>query len=146
MPAAHAATVKARVAFGYPREAPSRSDCFDEDVRRQCRRVIDDIYRCFEISSGPVVYVISAGDPKFVKIGFTTNFEQRLRSLRTASHAEPTVHVAIPGMRSLERDLHNRFASAHQNREWFRLTDEIATFIASERSATVYGRKAEPEE
>jgi hypothetical protein len=81
-----------------------------------------------------VVYVISAADPQFVKIGFTTNFEQRLRSLRTASHVEPIVHLVIPGTRSLERDLHTRFASARQNREWFRLTDEIASFIASERA------------
>ncbi|HTB03168.1 MAG TPA: GIY-YIG nuclease family protein [Bradyrhizobium sp.] len=134
MPAAHEATVAARVAFGYSKERPSQSDCFDEDVRRQCRRIINEVYRCFEKSSGPVVYVMSAGDPEFVKIGFTTSLEGRLRSLRTASHVEPIVHVAIPGTRSLERDLHNRFASAHQNREWFRLTDEIAAFIASERT------------
>jgi Meiotically up-regulated gene 113 len=133
MPAAHEATVAARVAFGYSEKRPGRSDCFDEDVRRQCRRIINEIYRCFETSSGPVVYVMSAGDPEFLKIGFTTSLERRLRSLRTASHVEPIVHVAIPGTRSLERDLHNRFASAHQNREWFRLTDEIAAFIASER-------------
>ena len=134
MPAAHAATVAARVAFGYPKEPPGRSDCFDEDVRGQCRRVINEIYRCFEKSSGPVVYVISAGDPKFVKIGFSTSLQQRLRSLRTASHVEPIVHVAIPGPRSLEHDLHIRFASARHNREWFRLTDEIAAFVASERA------------
>ncbi len=134
MPAAHEATVGAQVAFGYPKERPSRSDCFDEDVRRQCRRVINEIYRCFEKSSGSVVYVISAGDPEFVKIGFTTNFEQRLRSLRTASHAEPMIHLTIAGRRSLERDLHARFASARHNREWFRLTDEIEAFVASERA------------
>jgi len=134
MPAAHEATVNARVAFGYPKEPPSRSDCFDEDVRRQCRRAINEIYSCFEKSSGAVVYLISIGDPDFVKIGFTTSLGPRLRSLRTGSHVEPFVHVAIPGSRSLEGDLHNRFASAHQNREWFRLTDEIAAFIASERA------------
>lgn len=134
MPAAHEATVAARIAFGYPKERPSRSDCFDADVRRQCQRIINEVYRCFEKSSGPVVYVMSAGDPEFVKIEFTTSLERRLRSLRTASHVEPIVHVAIPGTRSLERDLHNRFASAHQKREWFRLTDEIAAFIALERT------------
>jgi hypothetical protein len=119
MPAAHEATIAARIAFGYPKERPNRSDCFDEDIRRQCRRIINEIYRYFENSSGPVVYVMSAGDPEFVKIGFTTCLERRLRSLRTASHVEPIVHVAIPGTRSLERDLHNRFASAHQKRECF---------------------------
>jgi Meiotically up-regulated gene 113 len=146
MPAAHEATVAARIAFGYPKEPPSRSDCFDEDVRRQCQRAINEIYRCFQKSSGRVVYVISAGDPKFVKIGFTTNLEQRLRSLRTASHVEPTIHLVIPGTRSLERDLHDRFASARPNREWFRLTHEIAAFIAPERAkCEVYVRKVETE-
>jgi hypothetical protein len=130
--AAHEATVAARVAFGYPKERPSRSDCFDEDVRRQCRRAINEIYTSFEKSSGSVVYFIGAGDPEFVKIGFTTSLEQRLRSLRTASHVEPVVHLAIPGTRSLERELHTRFASARHNREWFRLTDEIEAFIAVE--------------
>jgi hypothetical protein len=132
--AAREATVAARVAFGYSREQPSRSDCFDEDVRRQCWRVINEIYRCFEQPAGSVVYLVSVGDPKFVKIGFTTNFEQRLRSLRTATHAEPMIHVVVPGARSLERELHARFASARHNREWFQLTDEIEAFIASERA------------
>jgi hypothetical protein len=144
MSAAHEATVAARVAFGYPKERPSRSDCFDEDVRRQCQRAINEIYRCFEESSGPVVYVISAGDQSFVKIGFTTNLEQRLRSLRTASHVEPIVHVVIPGTRSLERELHTRFASARHNREWFRLTDQVEAFIASKgASAKAYVRTTE---
>jgi hypothetical protein len=134
MPVAYEAAVAARIAFGYPKERPSRSDCFDEDIRRQCHRIINEIYSCFEKSSGSVVYLISAGDPQFVKIGFTTSLKRRLRSLRTGSHVEPIVHVAIQGTRSLERDLHNRFASAHQKREWFRLTDEIAAFIASERA------------
>jgi hypothetical protein len=128
--AAHKATVAARVAFGYPKERPSRSDCFEQDVRRQCRRAINEVYRRLETSSGPTVYLISAGDPKFVKIGFTTCLEQRLRSLRTASHVEPVVLLAIPGTRSLERELHIRFASARHSREWFRLTEEVEGFIA----------------
>jgi Meiotically up-regulated gene 113 len=132
-PLAHEATVAARLEFGYPKEPSSKSDCFDDDVRRQCLRVIDQIYSD-KHRSGPVVYVISAGDLEFVKIGFTASFEQRLRSLKTASHADPVVHVVIPGTRSLERDLHARFASARQNREWFRLTPEIEAFIASERA------------
>jgi hypothetical protein len=142
--AAHEATVAARVAFGYPKERPDRPDCFGEDVRRQCRRVINEIYRRTDKSSGPVAYVIGVGDPNFVKIGFTTCFEQRLRSLRTASHVEPVVHLVISGSRSLERELHVRFKSARHNREWFRLTDEVAAFIASERAkAKVYaGRSA----
>ncbi|XFF02419.1 GIY-YIG nuclease family protein (plasmid) [Bradyrhizobium guangxiense] len=42
--AAHQATVAARIECGYPKERPSRTDCFDEDVRHQCRRIINEIY------------------------------------------------------------------------------------------------------
>jgi hypothetical protein len=130
---AHEATVAAREAFGYPKERPARTDCFDEDVRRQCGRVINNIYNGTVKSSGPVVYLISTDNPEFVKIGFTTRLDHRLKSLRTASHVEPTIHLTIPGTRTLEGELHTRFETARYNREWFRLTDEIKTFIASER-------------
>lgn len=134
MPSAHEATVAARIALGYAKERPARTDCFDETVERQCRRIIHKIYNGAEQSSGPVVYVISAGDPDFVKIGFTTCLEQRLKSLRTATHVEPIVHAVISGSRPLERELHRRFASARHSREWFRLTKEIEAFIAAARA------------
>lgn len=132
-PLAHQATVAARMAYGYPEERPDRTDCFDKDVRRQCRRIINEIYCRKEKSSGPLVYLISTDNPEFVKIGFTTCLESRLKSLRTASHVEPTIHLTIEGTRSLEHELHSRFEAARYNREWFRLTDEIKSFIALER-------------
>jgi hypothetical protein len=131
-PLAHEATVAARLAHGYPKERPERTDCFDEDVRRPCLRVINEVYSRPVDSSDSVVYLISTDNPEFVKIGFATRLEGRLRSLRTASHVEPTIHLTIPGSQSLERELHKRFAAARTNREWFQLTDEIKAFIASE--------------
>ncbi|TWC00221.1 T5orf172 domain-containing protein [Bradyrhizobium macuxiense] len=130
-PSAHRATVAARVAYGYPEARPDRTDCFDEDVRRQCRRIINEIYNGKAKSSGPVVYLISTDNPEFVKIRFTTCLEQRLKSLRTASHVDPTIHLTIEGTHSMERELHARFEAVCYNREWFRLTDEIKAFIAS---------------
>ncbi|WP_076861316.1 GIY-YIG nuclease family protein [Bradyrhizobium mercantei] len=132
-PLAHEATVAARLAYGYPKERPERGDCFDDDVRRQCRRVIHEIYSQPVKSSGPLVYLISTDNPEFVKIGFTTCLERRLKLLRTASHVDPTIHLTITGPKSLERELHTRFDAARVNREWFRLTDEIKTFIITEK-------------
>ncbi|MGJ5180817.1 GIY-YIG nuclease family protein [Bradyrhizobium oligotrophicum] len=129
---AHAKTVAARLQYGYPAERPARSDCFDNDVRRQCRRVINEIYSTGKVLPAPLVYLISTDNPEFVKIGFTTCLERRLSSLRTASHVEPTVHLTIQGPPSLERELHTRFAASRHHREWFRLTDDIRTFIASQ--------------
>ncbi|MEZ0059272.1 hypothetical protein ACVII1_007503 [Bradyrhizobium elkanii] len=77
--------------------------------------------------------MISTDNPEFVKIGFTSCLERRLGSLLTASHVEPTIHLTIPSTASLERELHTRFEVVRYNRKWFRLTDEIKTFIASER-------------
>ncbi|RXH28624.1 hypothetical protein XH99_14450 [Bradyrhizobium nanningense] len=130
---AREATVAARLAFGFPEEPPDRTDCFDDDVRRQCQRIISEIYNGPKRSSGSVVYLISTDNPEFVKIGFSTSLERRLKQLRTASHVEPTIHLTIPGTVSLERELHRRFQSARHSREWFRLTDDIKRFITSER-------------
>ncbi|WP_156436414.1 hypothetical protein [Bradyrhizobium pachyrhizi] len=52
-PSAHEKTVAARVAFGYPRERPDRTDCFDKDVHLQCRRIINEIYSATEKSAPP---------------------------------------------------------------------------------------------
>ncbi|GLH77046.1 hypothetical protein SSBR45G_19540 [Bradyrhizobium sp. SSBR45G] len=141
---AHTKTVAARLQYGYPAERPARSDCFDDDVRRQCRRSINEIYRIGKVPSAPLVYLISTDNPEFVKIGFTSCLERRLSSLRTASHVEPTVHLTIPGPPSLERKLHARFAASRHHREWFRLTDDIRTFIASQGSgeAAPYSKHA----
>lgn len=130
---AHEATVAARLAYGYPEERSDRTDCFDDDVHRQCLRIIKEIYSGEKATSGSVIYLIRTDNLEFVKIGYTSCLEHRLRSLRTASHVEPTVLLTIQGTRSLERELHARFAAAHHDREWFRMTAEIKTFIASER-------------
>ncbi|MGY8666171.1 GIY-YIG nuclease family protein [Bradyrhizobium sp. UFLA05-109] len=130
-PLAHKATVAARLSYGYPEERPERTDCFDDDVRRQCRRIINEIYSQ-PVKSGSLVYFISTDNPEFVKIGFTTCLERRLKLLRTASHVDPTIHLTIPGPKSLEGELHTRFDAARINREWFRMTDDIKSFIATQ--------------
>lgn len=127
------ATVAARLAYGYPKEPPDQTDCFVNDVRRQCLRIIKELYSGEKATFGSAVYLISTENPAFVKIGYTSCLEHRLRSLRTASHVEPTVLLAIQGTRSLERKFHTRFAATHHDREWFRLTDELKSFIASNR-------------
>ncbi|MCA1363414.1 hypothetical protein I6F14_23720 [Bradyrhizobium sp. IC3069] len=85
---AHEAMVAARVQYGYSKERLDRIDCFGEDVRRQCRRIINEIYGGTEKSSGSVVYLVSTDNLEFVKIGFTSCLERRLRHcgrLRLAS-------------------------------------------------------------
>lgn len=119
----------------------SAFDCFARDVRRQCNEIADMFYGPLSgEQEAPqnadvrgVVYFISIGDPSVVKIGFTTNMETRLRSLRTASPAEPHIHVTFEAGPLDESDLHRRFAADRINREWFRFSAEIAAFIENKK-------------
>lgn len=127
----------------------SRNDCFGRDVRRECGRIGRQIWSASHspkrpaqkrvhsgLISGDVVYIISIGNRSLVKIGFTKNLNQRLRSLHTASPHDVTIRLVIPGSRLLERKLHERFEFARQSpaREWFRLTAEIKSFIEAEKT------------
>jgi hypothetical protein len=77
----------------------------------------------------PVVYFVRIG--KFIKIGFTTNITERLKTFRGAS-AEPIYVLRIvPGGRDLERKLHQLFAEnrINRNNEFFRYEYPLSEFI-----------------
>jgi hypothetical protein len=101
------------------------------EIRRWTRLAISAAARPDNAAAGPVVYLISTGDPTMVKIGFSANFTHRLRSLRTASPVEPQVLLTVSGGRELETELHHRFKEHHIRREWYRLAPEIVAFIAA---------------
>jgi hypothetical protein len=83
---------------------------------------------------GSVIYFISTHeDHDTIKIGYTTNLDSRLRSLRTSSPNEPKIHLVIPGSRDDEQNLHRQFAPFHVRREWFRRAQPINDFIARYR-------------
>jgi T5orf172 domain len=83
---------------------------------------------------------VSLGDALLVKIGFTTDFKHRIRSLRTSTPVEPIIHLTIPGTPALERELHARFASLRRAREWFQLSAELQDFIESEKVNAMRGK------
>lgn len=83
---------------------------------------------------GDVVYFISLDSRSRVKIGFSSNLKHRLRALRTASSVEPTVHLTIPGTRTLENELRERFRADRIVREWFHLSPAILAFIAERKA------------
>lgn len=88
-----------------------------------------------QVSVRPVVYIVSVGDENMVKIGFTKSIKSRLRALRTASPLEPIIHLMIDGTAELEAELHRRFEVDRVKREWFRFSEQIRHFIASQKSA-----------
>jgi hypothetical protein len=77
----------------------------------------------------PIIYFIAADE--LVKIGHTTNLRSRLRSLRTASPNQLRILLVKPGTRDDERDLHRRFSEFRVTREWFRLSEPINEYIAT---------------
>ena len=76
---------------------------------------------------GPVVYFADAGAR--VKIGFSTNLRNRLRSL---SLQEKDVVLLLQGGLTLERALHDMFKKERiDSTEWFVKSDRLVSFIKS---------------
>lgn len=82
-----------------------------------CRRIpgIED----FDTHSfhDEVVYFVASGD--LIKIGTSTDFDQRLAGLRAHSAIEVVPLVMVTGGRSLERALHEHFKDLRHHYEWF---------------------------
>lgn len=73
------------------------------------------------------VYVI--GYDRFIKIGYTTNLEQRLDNLQTACPGKLKVHAILHGGRRLEHALHANFADYRTEGEWFTRAGDLARWI-----------------
>lgn len=76
---------------------------------------------------GPVVYFADAGTR--IKIGFSTNLRNRIRSL---SMQEKDVVLLLEGGLMLERALHDTYAKERiDSTEWFAKSDRLMNFIGS---------------
>lgn len=73
-----------------------------------------------------LVYFVEIG--KHIKIGFTTNLNQRLKAFLTSS-PDVDLLLAIPGDRALERKLHEKLEECRLAREMFRRDHRILQFI-----------------
>lgn len=80
---------------------------------------------------GGCVYFIRSPDGAFVKIGYTK--ESVLSRFHQIGHGLPGLHLLgyLPGTRETETWLHVKFRALQENGEWFRLTPEITSFVAS---------------
>jgi len=86
------------------------------------------------------VYVLRSG--YFIKIGYSTDPAERMKTLLTASPSECELLVCLPGNLKLERQLHAEFAPCHYQREWFFLCGKLKQFIA-DFEASVQSRRQE---
>jgi hypothetical protein len=64
-----------------------------------------------------------------IKIGFTTNWATRRRSMQTDTPDNIALLALVEGDRQLEGDLHRRFAHLRGRGEWFEETPELLEFI-----------------
>ena len=73
------------------------------------------------------IYFVQCGDK--IKIGRSKNPWARLDALKTSMPEEPTLIGYYEAFVADERDLQLKWDHLHVNREWFRLTDELADDI-----------------
>lgn len=84
--------------------------------------------RCPDVQ-GPVVYFIAAPSLGLVKIGYTRGLRQRFGELSRGSPVDIAFVHALTGNRTLERELHARFADYRSRGEWFRHEGALAEHL-----------------
>lgn len=83
------------------------------------------------VNGGGYVYFIASRKQRIVKIGYSANPTMRLSTLQTSTPSKLELLATIEGDIQTERQLHQRFAAYRLNGEWFRLTEELTSFIDS---------------
>lgn len=78
------------------------------------------------VSEGVVYFIRTDG---FIKVGRTTNFDNRLAKLQTGSPHELEVLLVVPGGSGLEADIHRDLKEYRHRGEWFRETPEVWEYI-----------------
>lgn len=76
-----------------------------------------------------MIYFILSSEINAVKIGFTTNVEQRLSVLQTGSPHELKLVKVISGSPRKEKQLHKKFAEYNIRGEWFHWNDVIKNYV-----------------
>lgn len=76
------------------------------------------------------VYFARLGDR--IKIGFSKRPSKRVEGLQTGAPYRISVVHTVPGGRSAEKGLHERFAAQRVWREWFRLEGPVSDFLRGE--------------
>jgi hypothetical protein len=90
------------------------------------------------------VYFIRSG--KAIKIGFTTDLDQRVRRLQTASSAPLELLGTVAGTLEDEQNLHRRFANLQLRGEWFRGHSSLMAYIREATEIPEPAAAPEPEE
>lgn len=113
---------------------------FKEDVLRaflpEFEKTKSGLLDSLKPQKADTVYVIRCGYR--VKIGFTTNIAQRLRSLKTGNHRPMELLASWPAPPADEKALHARFAGLRVSGEWFALRKPIKEWLREEHRVSIF--------
>lgn len=76
------------------------------------------------------IYFVAAPEDNRIKIGYSTQPQQRIHSLMTSSAYKLETLAIITGSREQEQAMHQQFAHLRVHREWFSDCAEIRGFVA----------------
>lgn len=77
------------------------------------------------------LYFIEAPAVNAMKIGITSDLDQRIASIQHALPIEIAVAATVMGTARQEHALHLRFARIRMRGDWFVITDELRAFVGA---------------
>lgn len=97
-----------------------------QDANGHIKRAIE---RTFREAQNSVVYFVLAESSRQIKIGYARDLEGRIAVMRNGSPERLTVIATIDGSRTLEKELHTRFADLRERGEWFREAEPLVSYL-----------------
>lgn len=91
--------------------------------------LVDAMDTAIAARDGARVYFAQAGTR--IKIGWSRNVATRITQLQTSNPDPIQLLATTPGGRTLERQLHTRFAPHRITGEWFQTHPELTTYITA---------------
>jgi Meiotically up-regulated gene 113 len=83
-----------------------------------------------KLAMGAIYFIRSDGKGP-VKIGFSTDYANRLATLQTSNHRKLEIVGILEGTHADEKKLHHRFYAHHIKGKWFRVSGSLKAFMAT---------------
>ena len=74
----------------------------------------------------------------FVKIGYSSNPEERLNTIQTGNPYEVFLEATLDGGAGTEKEIQHFFSQYHHNREWFELKGDLLEFLEALKTGTTF--------
>lgn len=84
------------------------------------------------------IYFLQCQTTKLIKIGITNNVKNRVTDIQVSCPTKLVLIGSVPGHRSFEYSLHQRFADARVRGEWFSPVPELLEFIKARETAKIF--------